>query len=245
MSELAPYIKAIDLDYNILDTDLYFDKLSFLIVRSGLTNEATLRATRTKVEDIGETFNIDRYLKGMDVAEDQISDLYRTMSENKDGDKFLYADAVPYLRAHQKLRIPSLFFTFGPPETQLPKLRAITPELEAAGIFNFPYLITAEKDKGVEIAKWKQPEGHYEVITDDGQSLAGRIVMLDDDKSSSYDSLPDDCGGNKNQRFDEERPSQIGPRPARVQLHRGLTSIADGLRGTPRLSPDWSAPIGE
>lgn len=107
--------------------------------------------------------------------------------------------------------------TYGSPKGQTMKLHA------AAGLEGVPFLVTAGRHKGEQIAQWRQANGTYIVPEELGGVIASEVVFVDD-KSFSFTGFPADGIGYKLQGM---KRANDEPLPAHVTLVADLAEVVN------------------
>lgn len=176
---------AVDVDRTLLNTEQVFERFAALCVSQGIVKAGALGEAQQSVEITGGSFDVIGYLRESGVAAGALRRLQESFSGAKQYD-LLYRDVQPFLGALARLG-SMVLTTKGSREWQLTKL-------SAAGLSEYPYIITAVQDKGRLVAGWQTAAG-YIATSDSGAMLAGASVSLIDDNPESFDGLPADCRG--------------------------------------------------
>lgn len=180
MNDQTLYV--LDMDRTLLDTSLVVELVERTCDQIGVGYNHE-QVKELAVEKRGLTFEPLSFIKshGTEISEKFLKAFYEVCSH----ENLVYEDAKIFLNRLDKNNVPYLILTFGPDEWQEMKL-------EISGLSKLPYIITNIQDKGSLIAGWKN-KGLYEPQI--SQFSMYKTVIMVDDKSLTFASLPDDCRG--------------------------------------------------
>jgi predicted phosphatase len=222
-SQSSKTIWVVDMDFTTLDSERVFESLSRLLERAGIVDAVDLSAMRKEVEASGGTFDVTSHLsRQLGVSDERLDAISSEFGDNQSGEQYLYDDVAELFQVIRERGDQFVTLTYGSERTQMLKLRA-------SGLVQYPFVITDSKLKGDSIRNWKQADGSYRLVTAAGELIVGSTGVLVDDKSSSFDNLPDDWRGYRVWRG-QPRLSQRGKVPAEVVTVTGLNAITRSLR---------------
>jgi hypothetical protein len=182
-----------------------------------------IAAQKVAREKIGKTFDPLSYIK--DTLSEADYAVFCSEFVLADEPPVLYEDAERFLDLLQETDVPHIILTFGDNyEWQVLKL--------AAAGYPVGRGIMENSDKGGKIENLRSEDGkfHFRVHTGGVARYHADSMILIDDKSIAFNSLPEDCTGFKVKRG-EELPNQQGPVPDRVETIESfdeLTVTPDG-----------------
>lgn len=193
---VAPLMVLLDFDRCIGDTDKLQQTFE-MVAKDYITEEYIVKARKT-AEDTGGSFDTARFVRwtlDQSGRQDEWNQLAKTFvdqaaSQRQAGDSFLMPGGEELLADMGSRQVPFGFITYGGREWQQLKLAA-------AGLTDYPTLITETKRKGELIAEWP-----YKRLGDEGMvyqlppelqnsqvAYAKHLVFLDD-KPVSFEGAP-------------------------------------------------------
>lgn len=228
--EIAAEAVVLDLDDTIYDTSRAFELTVRLAVSAEICGADVLNAARKEKEDVGKTFDLDAFLRGMHVPDDEIAGLYDALGDNTAGEDLLYEDGRRLVTALTETQAPAYIRTRGTPRRQIGKLRSVD-------LLDFPHIITDELVKSQGINANRGPRGEYIAETTVGlggllQIRSWRGVLIEDrPKGLAGLQYPGWAGVlvRRQQAGEELRPAHRGIVPPGVMVVPNLDSVVEQI----------------
>jgi beta-phosphoglucomutase-like phosphatase (HAD superfamily) len=179
---------VLDLDRTLFDTERAVTIMEEVVAIHDQVLARALRQRFCEYSERGESFSVRDFIVDMtDEANMQFVEArYHEAAQAQDlllpGAKELIA----FVRSRPRTRFGIL--TYGSPQGQAMKMRA------AVGLEEVPFLVTAGRHKGEQIAQWQQADGTYRLPEELGGVIAREMVFVDD-KSFSFTGFPPDGTG--------------------------------------------------
>jgi hypothetical protein len=218
---------ALDLDRTLTKERITIEVLEAACQEFGIDTAAMLKE-QMLVEANGRSFFPLEYLsKQLKPSKmDKLAESYIRHAKSK---SLLYEDVLPFLDKLAKNDTLVVIVTYGGNDWQ--KLK-----LQASLLHSYNYIITDQKNKGLLISSWRRGKKYVLPLKDD--LIAADKVILVDDKTSSFESLPFDCIGYLIRRSsDNLLPSQKGSVPRNVTKIKDLHDILKNLEERNLFNP--------